>query len=79
MKQLKRNYENCTTVFIYSDQATAIQNLELRGETDEQIAKKLRQRDLELENLHYYDHVITHKFGALAHVIDDLKDIVFDI
>lgn len=77
MKQAQQFYDNCVSIFMYTDIVSAQQNLGLRGESLEFINKRLSTYDKEIENKKYYDYVIKNNSGKLDHTIRIVKEILY--
>jgi guanylate kinase len=77
MKQIKRLYENTITIFIYCEKDTIQTNMRNRGDSEEQIHKRLSTYEQEVENMHYYNNIVINIHGDLDSTIEDVKDIIF--
>jgi guanylate kinase len=79
MKQIKKIYPNTVSIFIYSSKEDCESNMRDRGDTEQNIHKRLSTYETEIENLVLYDHVVTNARGFLEDTINDVKDIIYDI
>jgi len=79
LKQIKKIYNNVVSIFIYSTKEDCEANMRDRGDTEQNIHKRLSTYEKEIENLVLYDHVITNARGFIEDTINDVKDIVNDI
>jgi guanylate kinase len=76
MKQLKRLYDKCETIFIYCTKEDAEKHMRIRGSSQEMIDKRMSTYESEIENLYYYDYVLENKNGYLDEAISIVKDII---
>jgi guanylate kinase len=76
MRQMKAIHSNCVSIFIYCDRETVESNMRQRGDTEEDISKRLKTYDDEVNNLVYYDYVVTNKLGFLEDAVEDVRDII---
>lgn len=79
MRQIKKIYPNTVSIFIYSTKEDCEANMRDRGDTEQNIHKRLSTYETEIENLVLYDHVVTNYRGLLEDCIQDVRDIVYDI
>lgn len=76
MKQIKNIYDNCVSVFIECSKTDAERNMRYRGDSEEQIKKRLSTYDDELESMIYYDYIITNTYGNFEEAQENLRDII---
>jgi Guanylate kinase len=76
MKQMKRMYDNCISIFIYSEKQDIENRMRLRGDSEENILKRMSTYEDEVFNLVYYDEVVVNYEGQLEETIQKIKDIV---
>jgi guanylate kinase len=76
MKQIKNYYPNCTTIFIYCEKDSIEKNMRSRGDSEDQIQKRLSTYESEIENMHYYDYVVTNEYGDIDKAIEDIREII---
>lgn len=76
MRQMKEIHSNCVSIFIYCDRETVESNMRQRGDSEGNIFKRLKTYDDEINNLVYYDYIVTNKQGLIEDAIEDVKDII---
>jgi guanylate kinase len=76
LKQMKEKYDNIISIFIYCEREECEKNMRLRGDSEENILKRLTTYDIEIANAYKYDHIVTNKFGYLNDTIVKVKDII---
>ncbi|RXZ78062.1 guanylate kinase [Paenibacillaceae bacterium] len=76
MKQIKKMYPESISIFFYCEKEEVEANMRDRGDSEDNIAKRLRTYDEEITNLIHYDYVVTNKRGNIEEAIQDVKDIL---
>lgn len=77
MLQTKELYDNCVTIYIYTDKDSIRKQLEKRkGSTDEFIQKRMETYEKELEQRVHYDYVVKNTYGKFKETADILKSII---
>jgi guanylate kinase len=76
MEQLKAIHNNCVTIWIYTSKDDAIANMLTRGDSSENIKKRMQTFDLEQTNRTKYDYIITNNYGRMKDTIKIIKAIV---
>lgn len=76
MKQMKKLYDNCLTIFFFCEKDDIEQRMKDRGETKEFIEKRLSTYADENLNLHHYDHVVNTSANTLEETLEIVKDII---
>lgn len=78
MKQMKKLYDNCTTIFFFVEKEDAERRMRERGDSEENIHKRLSTHQEETENLLYYDEVVNTSENNFEEVVQIVKDIIDD-
>ncbi len=76
MKQMKKLYSNCITIFFFAEKKDCEDRMRSRGDSETNIQKRLSTYSEEIENLVYYDHVINTSTNTKDDVIETVKDII---
>lgn len=76
MRQMKEIYDNCISIFIYSEKEDIEERMRLRGDTEETIQKRLSTYEEEILNMVFFDEVIVNRQGEFEETIQKLKDII---
>jgi guanylate kinase len=76
MKQMKEIYDSCISIFIYSDKKDIENRMRRRGDSEENIVKRLLTYEEEIGNLLYYDEVIVNYQDQFEETLQKIKDIV---
>ena|SRR5206468_4638902 len=76
MKQLKAIYPDTVSIFIKASQEDAIRNMIDRGDSFENIKKRLVAFDEELLNRIDYDYVVTNRYGYFDETINIVHSII---
>lgn len=76
MKQMKKLYDNVTTIFFFAEKEDAEKRMRQRGDSEENIQKRLSTYEEEIENLLYYDEVINTSTNTFEEVVEIVKDII---
>jgi guanylate kinase len=76
LRQLKKMYDKCVTIFIYTTKEDAIQNMLGRGDSSTNVDKRLATFDQELDNRMLFDYVISNPYGKMMDTINIVQEIV---
>lgn len=76
MKRLKELYPDALSIFIYTTKEEALKGLQKRGESPEQIQKRMSSYDEELSRKGEYDFVIRNKHGKFEETVHILQSII---
>lgn len=76
MKQLKELYPDSVSIFIYTTKDDCIMQMRMRGDSNENILKRLDTYDEEMKNRVHYDYVVKNKRGQLNECIKVVRSIV---
>lgn len=76
MRQMKDLYDNCVSIFIYSEREDIKNRMLARGDNVEAVEKRLNTYEQEIENALYYDYVIVNEEGKIEETIQKLLDII---
>lgn len=77
MKQMKKLYDNCLTIFFFCEKDDIEKRMRDRNETEEFIKNRLSTYSEENENLVYYDHIVNTSTNTLEETIEIVKDIIY--
>lgn len=76
LRQFKAIYPNCVSIFIYVKKEDAERQMRLRGDSEENIAKRLSTYEEEISFMYKYDHVVINRHGEMKKTIQKLKRII---
>lgn len=76
MRQMKDLYDNCVSIFIYSEKEDIENRMRKRGDSEESIQKRLDTYENEITNMVYYDEVVVNRQNELEETIQQIKDII---
>jgi guanylate kinase len=74
-KQLEELYPNTTSVFFRINEMTAIKRMQRRGDSAENIAKRLKTYGEEIDNYYLYDYIVENE-GNHADTIESVRLII---
>lgn len=76
LMQFKNQYPNCVSIFIYTSKEESKKHMQLRGDSEDNIEKRLSTYEDEVINMHKYDHVVVNVHGELEETIEKIKNII---
>lgn len=77
-KQMKEIYDNCVSIFFYSEKQEIEVRMRMRGDKEESIQNRLSTYEEEMLNVIYCDEVVINRQGELEETIQKIKDITED-
>ncbi len=63
MEQLKKYYDNCTTIMLHTTKEDAMKQMLNRGDSAKDIETRLKTYQRELQNKQFYDYVVLNRHG----------------
>ena len=79
MKQMKKLYDNCVSIFIYAEKEDIHRRMIARGDSQEVIQKRLSTYEDEIANMIYFDEVVTNRQHEIDYTIEAIKDIISEV
>lgn len=76
MRQMKELYDNCVSIFIYSEKEDIENRMIARGDDISSIEKRLSTYEAEIENKKHYDYVVVNKQGKFNDTLYQLENII---
>lgn len=76
VKQLQREYGNCVTIFLHTPKEQAIQQMLIRGDSDNSIETRISTYEKEIANKKYYDYVVLNRYNEFNKTRDIVRAIV---
>lgn len=77
MKQTKELYDNCITVYIYTDKESIRKQLEGRpGSTPAFVKKRMSTYETEIAQRIHYDYVVQNTYGKFEETAEIIKAII---
>lgn len=78
MKQMKSYYPNSVSIFIYAEKDEIENRMKKRGDSEENIQKRLHTYEKESENAYLYDEVVVNRDGDFEETVLKIQDIVME-
>lgn len=79
VKKYKKIFPDAISIFIDVDLEESILNMKERGDTEENIERRIQEYHSESECKPYCDHIILNKRGYLEETIQQVRDIISSV
>lgn len=73
MLQLKREMTEAVTVFFDTTKEDCIQNMRSRGDSEEEITKRIQLYESERQTMGDYDHIFSNTRGCIEDMVSKMK------